>query len=67
MEIETINPNYKIRITRCYFVELIDKDGYIQQGKYNNNLADFCFGTKQDAIITGKRLLNEKIDNKTKT
>ena len=63
MEIKTDNPNYKIRITKCYLVELIDKDGYIQQGSYNNDLTDFCFGTKQDAISTGNRLLNEKIDN----
>lgn len=63
MEMKTDNPNYKIRITKCYLVELIDKDGNIQQGNYNNDLTDFCFGTKQDAIITGKRLLSEKIDN----
>lgn len=46
------NKKENIRITRCYLVEYIDKDGKEVE-------SDFCFGTKEDA----KKLGNQLKDN----
>lgn len=51
----------KLRITKCYLVEVIDKDGYVQEGydKFGDPFVadDYCFGTKQDAIRLGNELI----------
>lgn len=52
---------YKLRITRCWLVEVVDKDGYVQEytDSYGmlNVADDYCFGTKEDAIKTGNELI----------
>lgn len=50
----------KLRITRCYLVEVVDKDGYVQRfNRYGceEEANDFCFGTKEDAKKVGQRLI----------
>ena len=41
--------NYKLRITKCYLVEVCDKNE-------KEILGDFCFGAKEEAIAFGDRL-----------
>lgn len=52
---------YRIRITKCYLVEVVDKDGNVQYYKDVDGMEtvadDYCFGTKADAEQTGKRLV----------
>lgn len=50
----------KLRITKCYLVEVVDKDGYVQYWEQDgiDNVADeYVFGTKEDAIKTGNKLM----------
>lgn len=49
-----------LRITKCYLVEVIDKDGNVQTFKnYGSDEVadDYYFGTKKDAIEMGRRLI----------
>lgn len=61
MLIKSHNKNYKIRVTKCYLVEVVDKDGNIQE--FNNNYGqtefadDYYFGDKEGAIILGENLV----------
>lgn len=51
---------YKLRITKCYLVEVVNKDGYVQdyyQDGSCHEASDYCFGTKEDAKRTGQRLI----------
>lgn len=50
----------RIRITKCYLVEVVDKNGYVQEYYQDgscHDVSDYCFGTKQDAMETGRRLI----------
>lgn len=64
MNVKTKNPKYKVRLTRCWLVELVDKDGYV--ATYDPHcggeeiLDTYCFGTKEDAIKAGEDLLRLK-------
>lgn len=53
-------PKYKLRITKCYLVEVVDENGYVhdycQDGR-SIEASDYCFGTKEDAIKTGNELI----------
>lgn len=58
--------NLKIRITKCYLVEVVDKDGYVQEYRQDGELyeaSDYCFGTKEDALKTGN-IIKEWVQNK---
>lgn len=60
MILKTSNPKYKLRVTRCYLVELVDKNENIVETDIHGMtelLDEYCFGTKEDAIKTGERLL----------
>lgn len=41
----------KIRITKCYLVEICDKSGKAQE-------SDFCFGTKEDCYKLADRMIS---------
>lgn len=60
MKIKTKNPKYKIRLTRCWLVELVDNEERVEEayvhGRYEE-LDSYCFGTKEQAIAEGERLL----------
>ena len=51
----------KVRITKCYLVEVIDENGYVQYWKdpfgLENVADDYCFGNKDDAVRRGKELM----------
>lgn len=52
----------KLRITKCYLVEVIDEQGNVCE-VYDNfgdlQVADdFCFGTKEDAKKLGESLID---------
>lgn len=52
----------KVRITKCYLVEVVDKNGYVQF--YTNKgeectADDFCFGTKDDAMDLGRKMIEK--------
>lgn len=61
MIIKTKNPNYRIRLTRCWLVELVDKDESVVEGtdRYGDPYVcdEYCFGTKEDAVKEGESLL----------
>lgn len=57
----------KVRITRCYLVEVVDKKGFVYtyyDRGYDKEASDFCFGTKEDAKELGKCLMKEVIESK---
>lgn len=45
----------KIRITKCYLVEVTDAEGYEIE-------SDYAFGTRKDAEIIGERLKREVLE-----
>lgn len=51
----------RLRITKCYLVEVIDKDGNVQYYKDIDGMDmvadDYCFGTKEDAKKVGQSLI----------
>lgn len=52
--------NFKLRITKCYLVEVVDKDGNEQEYRRDGNVyeaSDFCFGTKEDAKKLGEQMI----------
>jgi len=54
------NGKLKVRITKCYLVEVIDKDGFVQywdEHGTNRTADDYCFGTKEDAKLVGEDLM----------
>lgn len=51
----------RLRITKCYLVEVVDKQGNVQYYKDIDGMEtvadDYCFGTKVDAERVGKSLI----------
>ncbi len=51
---------YKLRITKCYLVEVIDKNGCVQEYRDRGSYieaSDYCFGSKEDAKRIGEQLI----------
>lgn len=50
----------KLRITKCYLVEVVDEQGneqFFNRYGCEEVASDYCFGTKADAEKTGQRLM----------
>lgn len=51
----------KVRLTRCYLVEVVDEKGnvqeYIDVDGTSNVADDYCFGTKEDAMRVGNTMI----------
>lgn len=63
MIIKTTNPKYRIRLTRAYLVEVIDKDENvvdINRHGISEVLDSYCFGTKEQAINEGLIMIDWK-------
>lgn len=58
----------KIRITKCYLVEVVDENGMVYE--FENRYGqlevadDYCFGTKEDAKKLGEDLKRLVIKNR---
>lgn len=47
-----MNKAIKVRITRCYLIEIVDKDG-------NELACEYTFCNREDAKKTGERMIRE--------
>ena len=48
---------YKTRITKCYLVEVTDKDGYAVLNSEGEPIDSYVFGKLENAKATGKGLV----------
>ena len=60
---------YKLRITKCWLVEVTDNKGFVQKYKSESGRIkradDFCFGTKEEAKQLGNKLMKLVNNNDT--
>lgn len=56
------NTKYSTRITKCYYIEVVDNRGCVQKVMIDGQekaVDDFCFGNSNEAKIVAEKLLND--------